>query len=57
MLGKYKAVYGATIVFDDFSAKETFAILNQITPDVDGVSEKDLSIAHAVLIDAIAEEI
>ena len=57
MLGKYKAAYGATIVFDDFSAKETFAILNQITPDVDGVSEKDLSIAHAVLIDAIAEEI
>ena len=57
MLGNYKAAYGDAPAHDEEGCKGIFAVLNQITPGAEGVSTRDLIVAHAVLLAAIAGEI
>jgi hypothetical protein len=56
-LQNYKAAYGDSIAYDVDGSKATYAVINQLTPGVNGVSARDLVVAHAVLLAAIVGEI
>ena len=48
MLQNYKAAYGDSVAYDADNAKATYAAINQLTTGTDGVSERDLFVAHCV---------